>query len=150
VPPTAGPRAGRIGDRYNAAAPLHHGGGFPDTQQEGGGLGIERHPPVVQRDVERRLVEVLYIRPGVGNEDAERTQTLSCFGKHAGDVGRLRHIGLDQDSFGTAFLEEAGCLARGGLIPEVVDPNLGNAALGEFECDASADTSGTAGDQRGP
>ena len=128
----------------------HHANRLAGAVQQGSSLGVHRGPPVLGGQVEDRLVEVLHIRPGVGDEDVERTEGRPHLREHSGNVLGDCHIGLDQHRLGATIAQQAGGLLGGLFVLLEMDADPRDAAACEFQRDASSDPARTAGDQSRP
>lgn len=94
MPPTASAPARRVCDGDNAPAGSHHSRCLKRAEQQGGGLGVDGGAPVLRREFQNGLIEVLHVGAGIGDEDVQRAQPRrACLGEHPRNILGPRHVG---------------------------------------------------------
>src|SRR5207244_9214889 len=109
-------------------------------------LGVARQVTLLERDLQRSLVEPRQVRSCVVHEDVQSAQCTLDLIEHAVDVLRTRYVGLYRDPFDSPFPDlrqrVRGCL----LVLVIVDGHL-HAMLRKLQCDASPDATRASRDQ---
>ena len=80
----------------------HNAGRLLGSQQERLGLRVERHVPLLRRDLQWPLVEPRQVRPRVVHEDVQPAERALDLVEHSADVLGTRNVGLTKTMQHTA------------------------------------------------
>src|SRR5437870_4368595 len=92
--------------------------------------------PLLERDVQRSLVEARQVRPRVGDEDVETAQRSFDLIEHALNLLGTRYVGLNGDPISTALPDLAQRVVCRIAVLVIVNGDL-DAALCQLQRDGS-------------